>query len=409
MKSIWAATPIVLVYWASGIALNYSNASFLHAAPFPSLLVAFQMGVSAVLVQPAKCLAPDAPGTSPDAVGILLRVVPASLLLTASMVFENMAHSALSVGVFHLVVCANPAVMYLMSCCAGIDDFAVPKLQALVIIFIGAAVAGGSISGATPMGLLLGIISQLGDCGNVLLLAVLLSVNGLRLDPFKVMSYYAAVSALCLVAVGFTMEWPEDVSAAQAKFLEEVGFGALLLNAANAFVMQLSILILIYRTDPVTAMVFSLIRGMVMDAFGALAFGQPVTIEELIGDLFAVVGVQVFNLVRPNPEDFGSLSLLLGGLLRSAQGLVFEVSTAQQNPAAKAKANKKAFNTVLDDELDLELHPVVQMVGARPSPAKRDSTSEALSMMGSTRTEFFQIGDRNDMQGSHGPQPEVFL
>merc|ERR1719443_2488166 len=103
-----------------------------------------------------------------------------------------------------------------------------------------------------------------------------------------------------------------------------------------------------------------------MDAFGALAFGQPVTVEELVGYLFALIGVQVFNLVRPSPEDFGSVGLVLEGLVRSVQGLVFEVSSAQQKPAEKALAYKKAFYNELDDELDRELQPTALMLGLQP-------------------------------------------
>lgn len=386
-SSIWAATPIVIVYWVSGIVLNYSNASILHAVPCPALLCSFQMMVTALLVQPAKCLAPDA-GQSPDISSILFRVVPASILLATSIVVDKQAHGVLSLGVIHLMGCSQPVLTYLMSCCAGMDSFACSKTQALLIIYVGVAVASGSFTGYTPMGLLMYVVVLFSKCGNVLLLGVLLSTKGLKLDPFRALSFHAAVSCVCLGLVGAFVELPEDTATMQAKFSEDVGFGALLLNGANFFVMQLSVLILIYRTDAVTFMVFSLIRGMVMDGIGALAFGQPCPIEELVGYMLALIGVQVFNLVRNRPEDFGTIGSLVDGLLKSTQGMIFEVSSATQRPSAKALANKKAFNNELDDELDSEMQLPVSMVGARGAPPpRRDAPSTRLS------TEFFEIGD----------------
>lgn len=306
-RSIWAAFPFIMAYWMGSLGVIFMNASILHKVPCPAALTAWHMLVSSILVRILRLVAPGFMGSGQPAMKagtILKRVLPVSFLFALTLGVGNRAYVYLSVAFVQMVKASHPVLTYIISCLIREEEFRRPKLEATVVVTIGVML---SVQGELHfhfIGFLFQIFGSVTECGRVVLIGQLLNKQGLKMDPLTALSYYAPLAFLFLVPLALCTEVPSDPAGWIATLQREIGFGWLMANGLTAFTLNLAVVALIGRTDPVVYVVVGVLKDILTVTASAAVLKTPVTAQQIFGYVLALVGVQIFNLVQKRPEAF---------------------------------------------------------------------------------------------------------
>lgn len=142
------------------------------------------------------------------------------------------------------------------------------------------------------------------ECLRVVLIGILLSKQGLKLDPLTALSYYAPIAFAVLLPLALLTELPADLAMMRAEFEANMGWPWLIANGVLAFMLNVAVVSLISRTDPVVYVVVGVLKDILVVFVSAFVLTVPVTGQQLLGYIGAIVGVQVFNMVQKSPADF---------------------------------------------------------------------------------------------------------
>jgi hypothetical protein len=132
------------------------------------------------------------------------------------------------------------------------------------------------------------------------------------MDPLTAISYYAPLCLVFLVPFAFVTEVPSDWGSFAEGFQLEVGFGWLILNGFVAFALNVSVVLLISATSPVVFILCGIMKDVTIISVSVVALRQPVAAQQIVGYAAAVVGIQAFNLVSRNPDEFEVHGLVPG-------------------------------------------------------------------------------------------------
>lgn len=171
----------------------------------------------------------------------LRAIVPVGLLYSASLVCSNMVYLYLSVAFIQMLKAAAPVAVLFVAWGWGVENPSLQKLLNILVIVAGVALASfGEIAFRWA-----GFFYQLGgivfEAMRLVMIQVLLSEDGQKMDPLVSLYYYAPVCAVMnlLVAVVTEIgrfEWADAATA---------GYGVLVLNAGVAFMLNVSSVFLV--------------------------------------------------------------------------------------------------------------------------------------------------------------------
>lgn len=168
-------------------------------------------------------------------------ILPIGILYSGSLVCSNLVYLYLSVAFIQMLKAAAPVAVLVMSWIWGVADPSAGTLFNILVIVFGVAMASfGEIEFSW-----IGFVYQWGgiifESMRLVMIQVMLSGEGLRMDPLVGLYYYAPVCAVMNLLVAVVIEVPyfrwEDVV--------ETGFGMLFLNALIAFMLNVVSVVLV--------------------------------------------------------------------------------------------------------------------------------------------------------------------
>ena len=171
----------------------------------------------------------------------LRAVVPIGLLYSGSLVCSNLVYLYLSVAFIQMLKAAAPVAVLITSWAWGVTNPSVRVLGNVLIIVFGVGLASaGEIEFSW-----LGFMFQLGgivfEAMRLVLIQVMLSEDGQKMDPLVSLYYYAPVCAV----MNFFVAWMTEYSSFQWEHLAQTGVGILVLNALVAFLLNVSSVFLV--------------------------------------------------------------------------------------------------------------------------------------------------------------------
>jgi hypothetical protein len=175
----------------------------------------------------------------------LRAVVPIGLLYSGSLVCSNLVYLYLSVAFIQMLKAAAPVAVLFTSWVWGVANPSVGALGNILIIVFGVGLASfGEIEFSW-----LGFLFQLGgiifEAMRLVMIQVMLSDDGQKMDPLVSLYYYAPVCAV----MNFFVAWASEFSSFQWDDLSRTGMGVLLLNASVAFMLNVSSVFLVGSTS----------------------------------------------------------------------------------------------------------------------------------------------------------------
>lgn len=167
---------------------------------------------------------------------MLRTIMPIGLLYSGSLVCSNLVYLWLSVPFIQMLKSASPVVVLFFSWLWGLADPTTSTLINIFVIVIGVAVASFGEIEFSWIGFMFQVGGTVFEAMRLVLIQVMLSSEGLKMDPLVGLYYYAPVCAVMNLLVALGSEVPKF----EMQHLWDAGPFMLILNALVAFMLNIA-------------------------------------------------------------------------------------------------------------------------------------------------------------------------
>jgi drug/metabolite transporter (DMT)-like permease len=171
----------------------------------------------------------------------LRAIVPIGLLYSASLVCSNMVYLYLSVAFIQMLKSAAPVAVLLTAWAWGVEKPSLKRFLNVTVIVAGVALASAGEINFSMVGFLFQLGGIVFEAMRLIMIQILLSEDGQKMDPLVSLYYYAPVCALMNMFIAGVVEAPHF----EFGDLARAGYGLLLLNATIAFMLNVSSVFLV--------------------------------------------------------------------------------------------------------------------------------------------------------------------
>ena len=171
----------------------------------------------------------------------LRAVVPIGLLYSGSLVFSNMVYLYLNVAFIQMLKSAAPVAVLFTAWIWRVEKPSLRKFWNVLVIVLGVGLASVGEIQFSWIGFFLQVGGIVFEAMRLIMVQVMLSEDGQRMDPLVSLYYYAPVCAFMNIIIALFTEARVFRMAA----LFETGFGILILNASVAFLLNVSSVFLV--------------------------------------------------------------------------------------------------------------------------------------------------------------------
>ncbi|KAH6680472.1 triose-phosphate transporter [Halenospora varia] len=222
----------------------------------------------------------------------LRAIVPIGILYSASLVCSNQTYLYLSVAFIQMLKASAPVAVLITSWLFGVSN---PKLKVLfniLIIVFGVALASfGEIKFSW-----IGFFYQAGgifsEAIRLIMIQILLSGEGQKMDPLVSLYYYAPVCTVMNFLVAAAME----LSTFKMSDAWNVGVFILVLNASVAFMLNVASVFLIGKTSGLVMTLCGVLKNILLVLASVLIWATIVTPLQFIGYFIALCGLVYYGL-----------------------------------------------------------------------------------------------------------------
>jgi drug/metabolite transporter (DMT)-like permease len=222
----------------------------------------------------------------------LRAVVPIGVLYSGSLVFSNMTYLYLNVAFIQMLKSAAPVAVLFTSWIWRVEEPSRRKFYNVMVIVLGVGLASlGEIQFSW-----VGFMFQLGgivfEAMRLVMIQVMLSEDGQKMDPLVSLYYYAPVCAAMNIFVALFTE----ASTFKVSTLLETGFGILLLNATVAFLLNVSSVFLIGKTSGLVMTLTGILKNILLVVASVMIWATQITGLQILGYAIALGGLVYYSL-----------------------------------------------------------------------------------------------------------------
>ncbi|KAG5998085.1 hypothetical protein E4U43_002499 [Claviceps pusilla] len=219
-------------------------------------------------------------------------ILPIGIFYSGSLVCSNVVYLYLSVPFIQMLKAAAPVAVLFTSWAWKVAE---PNLASFLnVLWIVAGVALASV-GEIHFSLV-GFLYQMGgivfEAIRIIMIQVLLSGDGMKMDPLVGLYYFAPVCAAMNILVAIPGELPSFTWAAASN----VGFGMLFLNASIAFLLNVTSVFLIGRTSGLVMTLTGIFKNILLILVSILIWSTKITFMQTIGYAIALAGLTYYSL-----------------------------------------------------------------------------------------------------------------
>ncbi len=168
-------------------------------------------------------------------------ILPIGMLYTGSLVCSNLVYLYLSVAFTQMLKSAAPVAVLFTSWAWGVAEPSLAKFLNVVVIVIGVAIASFGEINFSLIGFLYQVAGIVFEAMRITMIQVMLSAEGMKMDPLVGLYYYAPVCAAFNILVALFSEVPDF----KYQDLLDTGFSVLFLNALVAFLLNVASVFLV--------------------------------------------------------------------------------------------------------------------------------------------------------------------
>ncbi|KAG5751460.1 hypothetical protein H9Q69_000165 [Fusarium xylarioides] len=219
-------------------------------------------------------------------------ILPIGVLYSASLVFSNIVYLYLSVAFIQMLKSTGPVCTLVASWVWGVAQPDSKTFGNIMLIVAGVAISSFGEIEFSWWGFLFQMCGTVAEAVRVVMIQVMLSAEGLRMDPLVGLYYYAPVCTLMNMFVVLFSEGPrfkwED--AAQA------GYGVLLANACLAFFLNVISVFLIGKTSGLVMTLSGILKSILLVAASVVLWGTHISLTQTLGYAVALMGLVLYSI-----------------------------------------------------------------------------------------------------------------
>ncbi|KAG5970314.1 hypothetical protein E4U55_001730 [Claviceps digitariae] len=219
-------------------------------------------------------------------------ILPIGIFYSGSLVCSNVVYLYLSVPFIQMLKAAAPVAVLFTSWAWQVAE---PNLASFLnVLWIVAGVALASVGEIhfSLIGFLYQMAGIVFEAIRIIMIQVLLSGDGMKMDPLVGLYYFAPVCAAMNLLVALPSELPNFTWAAASN----VGFGLLLLNASIAFLLNVTSVFLIGRTSGLVMTLTGIFKNILLILVSILIWNTKITFMQTVGYAIALAGLTYYSL-----------------------------------------------------------------------------------------------------------------
>ncbi|KAL7974702.1 TPT domain-containing protein [Trichoderma sp. SZMC 28014] len=222
----------------------------------------------------------------------LRTILPIGLLYSGSLICSNVVYLYLSVSFIQMLKAASPVVVLFASWSFGVAKPELTKFLNVLVIVFGVAVSSfGEIQFSWT-----GFFFQIGgttfEAVRVVMIQVMLSGEGLNMDPLVSLYYYAPVCAVMNFFIALVGEVPKF----KLEHAAQAGYGMLFLNASIAFILNVASVFLIGKTSGLVMTLTGIFKSILLVVVSILIWSTPITFLQTVGYTIALAGLTYYSV-----------------------------------------------------------------------------------------------------------------
>ncbi|KAF4992021.1 hypothetical protein FGRMN_7475 [Fusarium graminum] len=219
-------------------------------------------------------------------------ILPVGILYSASLVFSNIVYLYLSVPFIQMLKSTGPVFTLIASWVWGVAQPDSKTFGNIMLIVAGVALASFGEIEFSWWGFIFQMCGTIAEAVRVVMIQVMLSAEGLRMDPLVGLYYYAPVCTLLNLVVVFFSEGPrfkwEDAAHA--------GYGMLFANASLAFILNIISVVLIGKTSGLVMTLSGILKSILLVAVSVVIWSTNISLLQTLGYAIALLGLVLYSV-----------------------------------------------------------------------------------------------------------------
>lgn len=269
--------------------------------PFPMALVTMHMMASTVLSSFLYLIKPSFfPGMTMlegRKLEVLRLMIPIACAFCTALVFSNKAYEYSNVTFLQFMKEGNVILTFVLSCMVGLQVLNRVRVFVILWVLLGAFLTLSGEVHFVMTGLLLQLVSQLGDVSRAVMGELVMTGREFKLDP---MTYTLVMTPICLglLLLGTALWWDPVIP---HKVIEY--WPVLLPNCFLAFLLNLIVAVVITETSAVGFVFAGFVKDIALVVLSACVFGEIVTRQQSLGFVVILSGVCFWSLMKVSPHQ----------------------------------------------------------------------------------------------------------
>ncbi|KAH6884594.1 triose-phosphate transporter family-domain-containing protein [Thelonectria olida] len=219
-------------------------------------------------------------------------IVPIGILFSFSLICGNMAYLYLSVSFIQMLKATNAVATLLATWAFRIAPPNFKVLGNVAAIVVGVVIASFGEIKFDTVGFMYQVAGILFEALRLVLVQRLLSSAEFKMDPLVSLYYYAPA---CAVTNGIFTVFIE-VPRLSMIDIYSLGISTLIANAFVAFLLNVSVVLLIGQTSAVVLTMSGVLKDILLVFSSMIIFGDPVTAQQFFGYSIALAGLMYYRL-----------------------------------------------------------------------------------------------------------------
>ncbi|KAF4236401.1 hypothetical protein CNMCM6457_002383 [Aspergillus fumigatiaffinis] len=296
-KSNWHLALDVLswIFWSNAtILLNkwIINSTAFH---YPILLtcwhLVFATIVTQVLARTTRLL--DGRRNIPmDARMYCRSILPIGLLYCGTLVCSNMVYLYLNISFIQMLKAAGPVVTLITSWSWKVAKPSIGAFINILIITLSVAMAVSGEIRFSWLGFGFQFASLVFDANRLVMVQILLSDSGQKMDPLVSLYYFAPACAFMTSLVA----WQTEYASFEWSSIAQAGWTVLTLSAVMGFMLNVSIFLLIGKTSGLAMTLISIPKNILLIAISVILWHTPITSMQLLGYNIALWSLLFYSI-----------------------------------------------------------------------------------------------------------------
>ncbi|CAH0059015.1 unnamed protein product [Clonostachys solani] len=219
-------------------------------------------------------------------------IIPIGFLYSGSLVCSNVVYLYLSVSFIQMLKSASPVVVLFFSWLWGMADPTMTQLFNILLIVFGVGLASYGEVGFSWIGFMFQCGGIVFEAMRLVLIQIMLSSEGLKMDPLVSLYYYAPVCAIMNFIVALASEIPKF----QIQHAWDAGLLMLFLNALVAFMLNVASVCLIGKTSGLVMTLTGIFKSILLVIVSVIIWQTQVSLLQGFGYSIALFGLCWYSL-----------------------------------------------------------------------------------------------------------------